>query len=1014
MALSLAACGGSDDVVVDITSDNAEILLAAVTAVDATATTVAEVASNANAAGVSAGETAADAAIRASIADAGITVAADATSAEMIAAVAASDNVSVADTAKTAALTNAAGTKTYTTVDAAYDEGVLVTSADAVTAALTDAGGTPHATVDAAITSNDTAIADAATVTATAAAEATLVAGTGFDTVAALNAAYTTAIAATPALVDQALETTQDVIQGTASDDTIVGTNLTYNATDVVIGGGGDDTLTINSAVDTIAAAATVVGVENVVFNISSANLAEADVTLTNIKTGSIAINQLTAGSAATANITNAGGVTLEFGGLITGAATIAQVAATDLVVNPGTAGTVNITGGTTGSATVTSTAATFVDADVAVGATGTVTITGGSGLAAIDADGTTMNVTTTNANSDITLTGTSTDATDAATVSIGAAAAITTVNAVETMTISTGTAAGDGTQTAASVATVDTTAATTYNLTGSNDIVLAGDEAMFDGKTVTSDNTGASSVRLTTMAASDLEKVAVDVSVELADANINHGTATAITVKNNATVVISADLDGTDDGDTNLLTLDSDTLATGAETLNLTITASQTEVQEATAVVSDFETVNLSTTGATAAVVVSGITGTAGASGTAFTLATGSVGLTLGTLTGATFDATGYTGAITTTVSDATLATSATFGSGDDIITSLTADVLVIDGGDGNDNLTVGVDASDLTLSNIEVLTIVDDTEFAAAQLDGGTFSVIGTSADDIEIGENGTGVWDSSSLDLSGLNFNAQVAQTTLTIDATSINASLALGGSYSVTGSSIADVFDGAAVSGAINISGNGGADNITTGSGADVISTGEGIDIVVSGAGIDTIDLTEATAAVDTMTFSAEGATNVDTVTGFTAIAADDVIALDFANLNAGDIMGTNGTVVTAVAHTMVSYTSGATLASNTSMAAVLKITDTTGMNSFADVSTAIDANNITLGTGGSFAVGEGIVTVFYDADDSQAVVGYMESDVADVFDDGSTFVEIVKLTMSTAEYDALSAANFDIV
>jgi hypothetical protein len=607
----------------------------------------------------------------------------------------------------------------------------------------------------------------------------------------------------------------------------------------------------------------------------------------------------------------------------------------------------------------------------------------------------------------------TSSDATDAATVSIGAAAAITTINAVETMTISTGTAAGDGTQTAASVATVDTTAATTYNLTGSNDIVLAGDEAMFDGKTVTSDNTGASSVRLTTMAASDLEKVAADVSVELAHANINHGTATAITVKNNATVVISADLDGTDDADTNLLTLDSDTLATGDETLNLTITASQTEVQEATAVVSDFETVNLSTTGATAAVVVSGITGTGGASGTAFTLATGSVGLTLGTLTGATFDATGYTGAITTTVSDATLATSATFGSGDDIITSLTADVLAIDGGDGNDNLTVGVDASDLTLSRIEVLTIVDDTEFAAAQLDGGTFSVIGTSADDIEINSI-AGVWDSSSLDLSGLNFNAQVAQTTLVIDATTIHASLALGGNFSVTGASIADVFDGAAVSGAINISGNGGADNITTGSGADVISTGEGIDVVVSGAGVDSIDLTEATAAADTMTFSAEGATNVDSVTGFTAIAADDVIALDFANLNGGDIMGTNGTVVTAAAHTMVEYTSGATLASDTSMAAVLKVTDTTGMNSFADVSTAIDANNITLASGGAFAVGEGIVTVFYDADDAKAVVGYMESDTADVFDNGNTFVEIVTLSMSTAEYDALSAANFDIV
>ena len=44
---------------------------------------------------IAAGETAADAGIRESIADAGITVAADATSAEMIAAVAASDNTAV-------------------------------------------------------------------------------------------------------------------------------------------------------------------------------------------------------------------------------------------------------------------------------------------------------------------------------------------------------------------------------------------------------------------------------------------------------------------------------------------------------------------------------------------------------------------------------------------------------------------------------------------------------------------------------------------------------------------------------------------------------------------------------------------------------------------------------------------------------------------------------------------------------------------------------------------------------
>ena len=47
MALSLSACGGSDDVAVDITSDNADAILAAVVVVDSTAADVQDVADNA-------------------------------------------------------------------------------------------------------------------------------------------------------------------------------------------------------------------------------------------------------------------------------------------------------------------------------------------------------------------------------------------------------------------------------------------------------------------------------------------------------------------------------------------------------------------------------------------------------------------------------------------------------------------------------------------------------------------------------------------------------------------------------------------------------------------------------------------------------------------------------------------------------------------------------------------------------------------------------------------------------
>ena len=52
MALSLAACGGSDAPVVDIPALNSAALLAAVTAVDATAETVQDVADNAQARGI--------------------------------------------------------------------------------------------------------------------------------------------------------------------------------------------------------------------------------------------------------------------------------------------------------------------------------------------------------------------------------------------------------------------------------------------------------------------------------------------------------------------------------------------------------------------------------------------------------------------------------------------------------------------------------------------------------------------------------------------------------------------------------------------------------------------------------------------------------------------------------------------------------------------------------------------------------------------------------------------------
>ena len=192
MAVSLAACGGSDDVVVDITSDNAAAISAAITAVDAAATTIQGVADNA--------ADAADASTLAAINTAtGLSLTAANTGAEVIAAIQGTDNAAVAAAvdittdnaaliaAAEAAATTAALTATdltiYANVDAAKTAGSLISNGVAVTAALTDASNVVHSTVDVAIASNDAAIALAATNAATAAAEATLVTGTGYSSV---------------------------------------------------------------------------------------------------------------------------------------------------------------------------------------------------------------------------------------------------------------------------------------------------------------------------------------------------------------------------------------------------------------------------------------------------------------------------------------------------------------------------------------------------------------------------------------------------------------------------------------------------------------------------------------------------------------------------------------------------------------------------------------------------------------------------------------------------------------
>ncbi|MDB2508108.1 hypothetical protein N9X37_05120 [Planktomarina temperata] len=589
MALSLAACGGSDDVAVDITSDNAEILLAAVTAVDATATTVAEVASNANAAGVTAGETAADAAIRQSVADAGITVAADATSAEMIAAVAASDNESVAATAKTAALTNAAGTKTYTTVDAAYDEGVLVTSADAVTAALTDADGTPHASVDVAITSNDTEIANAATTAANATAEATLVAGTGFDTVAALNAAYTAAIAATP-ILDDAFGTTAAIFQGTVGDDVMTATSATYLSGQKLIDAtsSDSDTLTV-TATDDIANVPLIAGFENVVFNLNASSTTtgtatEFDVDVANISQANITVavtKPVT--TVTTVAVTNLGdGNTLTTGHNLT----VTAVADADVALTMTKATTQTVTqNGASDNLTINSSAATtltvvdaFAEEAIAITGAGAVTIT--------DLSAATTSATKQSLDVDAAGTITLTKSTNDGTVDLNTTSGnvVVTLANVATGAFDLTTAAGDITVTDADGSTATLTASATgdadANVTGADgDISVVSGDA-FTGAVLTASGgiavTGLDAVTTMSLSAgqaSTLEDVGAVTALTLAGTSATGVTYTVKTNENDLNAVDTITFAGT--GDVTLAVDGTDLVVAAASTAGGTTAAS-------------------------------------------------------------------------------------------------------------------------------------------------------------------------------------------------------------------------------------------------------------------------------------------------------------------------------------------------------------------------------------------------------------------------------------------------------
>jgi hypothetical protein len=187
-------------------------------------------------------------------------------------------------------------------------------------------------------------------------------------------------------------------------------------------------------------------------------------------------------------------------------------------------------------------------------------------------------------------------------------------------------------------------------------------------------------------------------------------------------------------------------------------------------------------------------------------------------------------------------------------------------------------------------------------------------------------------------------------------------------------------------------------------ATVVSTLE--DANVAGAG--TVTMAETVAGTDAQAVAT-------TVNDFTTGAGGDVIAISVGGIN-GDIVNlseSNGNVTAADAVVLIEF-SGTAIASNAIGAAdnVIKVAYNAGINSAADYLGTLTAN-ITLDA--NLDSGDGVTTIFYDADNGQAVLGFtIADDTNAVIDEDHTFNEIATLTMTQAEYLALDATNFSFV
>jgi len=258
-------------------------------------------------------------------------------------------------------------------------------------------------------------------------------------------------------------------------------------------------------------------------------------------------------------------------------------------------------------------------------------------------------------------------------------------------------------------------------------------------------------------------------------------------------------------------------------------------------------------------------------------------------------------------------------------------------------------------------------------------------------------------------------------LTFNVTGVANNAATAGS---TADNAMTITLGNAASGDVNaVSGGSAADQITGGTGtdviyglggADVINPGLGADHVIGGAGQDQITLTETTASSDNLSYSEAGTANVDQVTGFNIGTVDDIITVNagndaMGNLTLTDARGNDLGVVAIAGFDNLTTNSYDNISASTSATPPLSVGNVWFIdNTTATATTATFAQAVGSASVGNSQTGggHGLLTVWYDALNGQAVYGMVQSDNSSgnqILDSSDNFTEIVRVTMSASDF-----------